>query len=79
MPSDQIKEYVLKSFNEDKNIIEATNEFMQRIFNDFKFVSGFSDITTPIETIFKKRKVFVKILHNLQSQLLEVLVFLQDM
>ena len=56
MPSDQIKEYVLKSFNEDKNIIEATNEFMQRIFNDFKFVSGFSDITTPIETIFKEKK-----------------------
>ena len=53
-----------------KNIIETTNEFMQRIFNDFKFVSGFSDITTPIETILKKKEVvFVKILHNLQSQL----------
>ena len=56
MPSSEIKEYILKSFNEDRNIIEATNEFMARIFNDFKFVSGFSDITTPIEVIFKEKK-----------------------
>ena len=56
MPSTQIKEYILKSFDENKNIIEATNEFMERIFNDFKFVSGFSDITTPIETIFREKK-----------------------
>jgi transglutaminase-like putative cysteine protease len=56
MPSIEIKEYILKSFNEDRNIVEATNEFMARIFNDFKFVSGFSDITTPIEVIFKEKK-----------------------
>ncbi len=56
MPSSEIKEYILKSFTEDRNIIEAANEFMARIFNDFKFVSGFSDITTPIEVIFKEKK-----------------------
>ena len=56
MPSLDIKKYVLESFGENRNIIEATNEFMSRIFNDFKFVSGFSDITTPIEVIFKERK-----------------------
>jgi transglutaminase-like putative cysteine protease len=56
MPSLEIKKYVLESFSEDRNIIEATTEFMARIFNDFKFVSGFSDITTPIEVIFKERK-----------------------
>ena len=56
MPSMEIKKYVLESFSEDRNIIEATNEFMARIFNDFKFVSGFSDITTPIEVIFKEKK-----------------------
>ena len=56
MPSMEIKKYVLESFSENRNIIEATNEFMSRIFNDFKFVSGFSDITTPIETIFKEKK-----------------------
>ncbi len=56
MPSPEIKEYVLESFDENRNIIEATNDFMSRIFNDFKFVSGFSDITTPIEVIFKEKK-----------------------
>ena len=56
MPSIEIKKYVLESFSENRNIIEATNEFMFRIFNDFKFVSGFSDITTPIEMIFKEKK-----------------------
>ena len=42
--------------DKNRNIIDATNEFMSRIFNDFKFVSGFSDITTPIEMIFKEKK-----------------------
>lgn len=56
MPSNEIRKYVLESFDENRNIIEATSEFMGRIFNDFKFVSGFSDITTPIEVIFKEKK-----------------------
>lgn len=56
MPSIEIKEYILESFSENRNIVEASNEFMARIFNDFKFVSGFSDITTPIEVIFKEKK-----------------------
>ena len=54
--SNEIKEYVLESFKEDRNVIEAASEFTARIFNDFKFVSGFSDITTPIEVIFKEKK-----------------------
>ena len=79
MPSNEIRKYVLESFDENRNIIEATSEFMARIFNDFKFVSGFSDITTPIEVILKRKKEFVKILLNLQFQHLEVSEFLQDM
>ena len=54
--SNEIKEYALESFKEDRNIIEAASEFTARIFNDFKFVSGFSDITTPIDIIFKEKK-----------------------
>jgi transglutaminase-like putative cysteine protease len=52
----KIREYVLESFHTDRDLFEATHEFMQRIFNDFKFVSGFSDITTPIEKIFEAKK-----------------------
>ena len=53
---EDIKTYVLESFDDDKNLFESINEFMERIFNDFKFVSGFSDVTTPIEIIFKEKK-----------------------
>ena len=41
---------------------------MGRIFNDFEFVSGFTDITTPIDVVLKKKE-YVKILLNLQSLL----------
>mgnify|MGYP000848191971 FL=1 len=56
MPNDEIKEYALQSFKENRNLYEACNEFMGRIFHDFKFVSGFSNITTPIEIVFKEKK-----------------------
>ena len=52
----KIKEYALESFHKDRDVFEATQEFMQRIFTDFEFVSGFSDITTPIEKIFEAKK-----------------------
>ncbi len=54
--NENIRKYILESFDENRNLFEATNEFMERIFTDFKFVSGFSDITTPIETIFEEKK-----------------------
>ncbi len=53
---EDIKAYVLESFDDNKNLFESINEFMGRIFKDFKFVSGFSDVTTPIETIFREKK-----------------------
>ncbi|CAA6809232.1 MAG: Protein containing transglutaminase-like domain, putative cysteine protease [uncultured Sulfurovum sp.] len=54
--SEKIKKYAYESFHEDRDLFEATQEFMERIFNDFAFVSGFSDITTPIEKIFEEKK-----------------------
>jgi transglutaminase-like putative cysteine protease len=53
---EDINAYVLESFDDNKNLFESINEFMGRIFTDFKFVSGFSDVTTPIETIFREKK-----------------------
>jgi transglutaminase-like putative cysteine protease len=52
----KIKEYALMSFQENRDVFEAANEFMTRIFNDFEFLSGFSDITTPVEQIFEAKK-----------------------
>lgn len=51
-----IKKYALVSFEKNRDIFEATEEFMSRIFNDFTFINGFSTITTPIETIFEAKK-----------------------
>ncbi|MBN2817289.1 MAG: transglutaminase family protein [Campylobacterales bacterium] len=54
--SKEIREYALESFQPTRDLYEAALEFMERIFKDFAFVSGFSDITTPIEEIFKAKK-----------------------
>ncbi|RXJ58157.1 transglutaminase family protein [Candidatus Marinarcus aquaticus] len=54
--SEAIKAYALQSFQENITLFNATFDFMQRIFNDFEFVSGFTDITTPIERVFQQRK-----------------------
>jgi transglutaminase-like putative cysteine protease len=51
-----VAEYARESFQNNRDLFEATYEFMQRIFDDFEFLSGFSDITTPVEEIFKARK-----------------------
>ena len=54
--SSAIADYALESFQTNRDLFEATNEFMQRIFHDFEFLSGFSDITTPVEEIFEAKK-----------------------
>lgn len=54
--SQKIKAYALESFSKERCVFEATEEFMGRIFRDFEFVSGFSDITTPVVNIFEAKK-----------------------
>ncbi len=54
--SQAIGAYALESFQSNRDLFEASHEFMQRIFNDFEFLSGFSDITTPVEEIFEAKK-----------------------
>ncbi len=54
--SREIEAYARRSFEPKRNLVEAASEFMERIFNDFKFVAGFSNITTPIEEIFEAKK-----------------------
>lgn len=54
--TEDIKAYALESFQEDRDLFEAAYEFMGRIFHDFEFLAGFSDITTPVSEIFKAKK-----------------------
>jgi transglutaminase-like putative cysteine protease len=55
-PNEQILKYAKLSFTKHTNLYFAVKDFMQRIFEDFEFVSGFSDISTPISTIFEEKK-----------------------
>jgi transglutaminase-like putative cysteine protease len=54
--SSAIKAYALESFHPKRDLYAAGEEFMERIFRDFEFVPGFSDVTTPIEEIFEAKK-----------------------
>ena len=51
-----IREYALKSFTPNRPIMEAMLELNERIFNDFKFTPGFTDISTPLSKVFESKK-----------------------
>jgi transglutaminase-like putative cysteine protease len=51
-----IKAYALESFKPKRSVFEATNELMQRIFTDFKFVSGFTNVSTPLSVVMEEKK-----------------------
>jgi transglutaminase-like putative cysteine protease len=53
---EEIRLYALKSFEHKRNLYEAAYEFMGRIFQDFEFVAGFSDVSTPVDRIFEAKK-----------------------
>ncbi|MDP3300638.1 MAG: transglutaminase family protein [Sulfuricurvum sp.] len=51
-----LRDYVSSSFSYERSVYDSVQEFMGRIYNDFEFVSGFSDVNTPVETVFEARK-----------------------
>lgn len=54
--SDAIRLFALESFVSGRPLFEAASELMERIFEEFAFESGFSDISTPVEEVFEARK-----------------------
>ncbi len=54
--SKEIKKYARKSFQPDRSLYEAAFELMQRIFEDFDFVSGFTNIATPLKEVMHEKK-----------------------
>ncbi len=54
--SKRIQAYALESFSPSRDMFESACELMYRIYTDFKFVSGFSDVMTPIEDIFDAKQ-----------------------
>ena len=51
-----LRDYVSVSFSPERSVYESVQEFMGRIYKDFQFVSGFSDVNTPVKTVFEARK-----------------------
>ncbi|MDW7691083.1 transglutaminase family protein [Flammeovirgaceae bacterium SG7u.111] len=55
-PFDDIEAYARESFTDDRPILEAAMELTERIFKDFKFVLGFTSVTTPLRDVAKHKK-----------------------
>ncbi|MCK0145802.1 transglutaminase family protein [Arenibacter sp. F26102] len=51
-----IRAYALKSFTPNRPIMEAMLELNNRIYSDFTFTPGFTEISTPLEEVFKHKK-----------------------
>ncbi|MBY0424203.1 MAG: transglutaminase family protein, partial [Cytophagales bacterium] len=55
-PMKEAREFAEKSFWPGRPIFEASFDIMQRIHKEFKFVPGFTTISTPLIEVFKQRK-----------------------
>ncbi len=53
---DGISEYALESFSPGRPIMEAMLELNSRIYQDFTFTPGFTDISTPVSEVFTNKK-----------------------
>jgi transglutaminase-like putative cysteine protease len=54
--SAEIRAYALPSFEAKNSLFEACFDLMQRIYKDFKFVSGYTTISTPISDVLEEKK-----------------------
>jgi len=54
--SPKIKRYAKQSFRPHWSLYHSVNELIQRVFSDFKFVPGFTTISTPLSKVFEEKK-----------------------
>ena len=54
--NDDIRRYACQSFIPGKPIMSAMLDLTKRLYSDFTFTPGFTDITTPTDEVFKHRK-----------------------
>lgn len=54
--ADYIYEYAKQSFEDFNNVYFACSDLTRRIFEDFEFVSGATDVTTTVEDIYQNKK-----------------------
>jgi transglutaminase-like putative cysteine protease len=51
-----IADFAAKSFSPERPILEAALELTARIFNDFTYEGGVTDISTPVEEVLKEKR-----------------------
>lgn len=51
-----LKAYALQSFTPGRPIMEAMLDLNTRIYQDFEFTPGFTDVSTPLEKVFAHKK-----------------------
>lgn len=52
----ELRDYTLRSFTPNRDILEAAKELTERIYTDFEFDSRATTVTTPVEEVFRLRK-----------------------
>ena len=52
----RLAEYALESFLPDRPVLEAAFDLTQRIYSDFRFDSKATEVSTPVETFFERRR-----------------------
>lgn len=52
----EFAEYARKSFTKARPVLEAARDLTSRIHEDFRFDSKATEVSTPVETIFEKRR-----------------------
>ena len=54
--TDDMRDYARQSFTTNRTIIDACNDLMRRIFEEFTFDPSFSTISTPIAKVFAHKR-----------------------
>jgi transglutaminase-like putative cysteine protease len=54
--NDEIYDYALQSFAPGRPILAATMDLTGRIFRDFRYRGGVSDVSTPVSEVFRMRQ-----------------------
>jgi transglutaminase-like putative cysteine protease len=51
-----MREYALQSFTPGRPVMQAMLDLNRRIFSDFTYMSGFTEISTPLRDVFEYKK-----------------------
>ena len=54
--SDEVRQYTAKSFTPGRPLLQAVEDLMHRIYDEFDYVPGFSSIATPLSDVLEHRK-----------------------